>query len=48
MRMKDDNICLGTDGNLRQKCDGYADCREYSALVYKMKSFLKKYIARQS
>ena len=35
---KDDNICLGTD----KKCDGYADCREYSALVYKNEKFFEK------
>lgn len=39
---KDDNICLGTDKKFKTKCDGYADCREYSALVYKNEKFFEK------
>lgn len=39
---KDDNICLGTDKKFKAKCDGYADCREYSALVYKNEKFFEK------
>lgn len=39
---KDDNICLGTDNKFKTKCDGYADCREYSALVYKNEKFFEK------
>lgn len=39
---KDDNICLDTDKKFKKKCDGYADCREYSALVYKNEKFFEK------
>lgn len=39
---KDDNICLDTDKKFKTKCDGYADCREYSALVYKNEKFFEK------
>lgn len=39
---KDDDICLGTDKKFKTKCDGYADCREYSALVYKNEKFFEK------
>ena len=39
---KDENICLGIDKKFKTKCDGYADCREYSALVYKNEKFFEK------